>query len=429
MSMPSGLASRRWLAGTLMVGALGGALLLACADQERRRILTLLFDGVPPEETGSKAPATSTGPGPQDAAPDAGQPPVQTARFLDPNSTKARTVSSNHASFATNCDRCHGTGAQVVDDACLACHTERAHQPSTEMPFSCGSCHVEHSGPTADLTRPGSDRCTECHDEDPFEEEHPEFALLDDADAARVAKYATGLEVFHSVHRDLPLPDGEREGEALACMDCHRMAPAQPERFEPPTYQASCARCHELELHKSTPQVDWAELRDQLAAGADSSVALLSDARFAAWQGTDPDAAVASSVEKVREALIDDGLEACFRCHSLADRDIDGDRYAVVPVTRYRSRWFPRMRFKHSAHTFLDCAACHVAPGEQAQELGTLMLPGVDNCTTCHRAEGASSACSTCHTFHTRTARYDHDPARSQRAKQLLNLGNGTKHP
>ena len=65
MRIPPGSTSRRWLAGTLMVGALGAALLVACAGQERRRILTLLFDGVPPEDGGAEAPATSAGPGPQ----------------------------------------------------------------------------------------------------------------------------------------------------------------------------------------------------------------------------------------------------------------------------------------------------------------------------------------------------------------------------
>jgi predicted CXXCH cytochrome family protein len=415
--------SQRIVVGSLLAGVTLVILGLACAEQERLRILTLLFDGVPEEEPGQQTPGE---------APDSergrqiAEAPAPTRTLLDPSSPKAHTVSLNHASFATNCDRCHSPNATVTDDHCQACHTERAHEAGIEMPASCGSCHPEHQGRSADLTRPASDRCTECHDAGPFEEEHAEFALIDDPDAAREAKYATGLEIFHTIHAGAPLPDGDREGEDCRCMDCHFLHPTQPDTFEPPTYDTVCHRCHELEVHKSVPSTSWPELRAELPTEADPAPVLLTDARWREWKRQAGDTPAVTAMQQARDALIDDGLEECFRCHSFADREVDGERYAVVPPTRYRRQWFSRVRFKHSAHAFLDCRECHVAPSKVPDELGYLMLPDQEKCASCHREGGASNACSTCHTFHTRTPWFKSDLERQKLVTGLLNLQPGS---
>lgn len=418
MRPPGGSMSQRCVVGLLLAGLASVALGLACAGQERRRILTLLFDGVPEEDAAGRtdqAPAAEAG--------STAASPRRRITLLDPASPKAQTVSSNHASFAGNCGACHAENVTVTDDRCRACHTERAHQSGIELPFSCGSCHAEHSGRQADLTRMGSDPCTECHDLAPFEEEHCEFPLLDDADSAREAKYAAGLEVFHSLHAEMEVAQGEREGEPLHCFDCHRLDPSRPQAFQPPTYQQTCSPCHELEVvHKSIPETGWGQVRGGLPPGVDPEQALLTDARWEALraelQGRPELAALAEARQKMARA----GLADCFRCHTFVDREIDGDHYAVVPPTRYRRPWFPSVRFKHSAHAFMDCQGCHVVPGDSSAELGRLMLPGLETCAGCHREQGASSACSTCHTFHTRVPTFTTDAQRQKRVFELLNL-------
>jgi len=407
----------------LLVGVAGAVLVLACADPERHRILTLLFDGVPAED-GREAPGgatTATSSEPGRAAPDGAVAPGRRA-LLSPDSPMRLTISRNHESFATNCDRCHEPDATVTNERCMSCHTERVHQEGLEVPSTCGSCHAEHSGRQADLTHAAADRCTECHDFAPFETEHPEFALVEDREAARQAKYGMGLEIFHSIHAKAPVPDGDRKGQACSCMDCHRLNPTLPDTFLPPTYDSICGRCHGSGVHKSVPQTSWKDLREKLPADADANAALLTNARWRAWLRAAPQGTATEAVQEVRNTLRDEGLENCFRCHSFEDREVEGAHLPVVPPTQYRSQWFRRLRFQHSAHGFLDCRHCHQPAPTQAEELGGLILPGKDVCAKCHHQKGASNACSTCHTFHTRTPWFKSDPEREQRVLELLNL-------
>jgi predicted CXXCH cytochrome family protein len=296
-----------------------------------------------------------------------------------------------------------------------------------DLKITCGSCHVEHSGRLADLTQMPSDRCTGCHDMAPFEEEHPQFSLVADADAARKAKYASGVEVFHSIHMEMDVPTGDREDEPFHCLDCHGLDPMGGEGFTKPTYERSCSFCHELETpHKSLPQTSWADVRGNLPEGVDPNLALVTDARWRAFEDSGASEEHLEALAEARETMVDDGLEECFRCHSFVDREIDDEPHAVVPQLQHRRQWFRWVRFSHSAHTFLDCRHCHQLAEDSDEELGHLMLPGQENCAACHRQGGASSACSTCHTFHERVPRYEPDPARQKRVQDIWRLQPGT---
>ena len=55
MNPPGGAMLRRGYVGFLLLSATCLVTVFACAGQERRRILTLLFDGVPEEETAQPA--------------------------------------------------------------------------------------------------------------------------------------------------------------------------------------------------------------------------------------------------------------------------------------------------------------------------------------------------------------------------------------
>jgi len=416
MNPPGGAMLRRGYVGFLLLSATCLVTVFACAGQERRRILTLLFDGVPEEETAQPAEQASES--------EPGRPaptPRRTITLLDPSSPKALTVSANHATFAANCGACHQEDVAVTDERCTVCHAIGLHQ-DTDVEMTCGSCHVEHSGRLADLTRMDSDRCTDCHDAHPFENEHPQFSLLDDAAAAAEAKYARGVEVFHSIHTEMEVLEGDREGEPLHCFDCHRLDPMRPLAFEPPAYEQACSSCHELEaLHKSIPEAGWNDARQGLPDGADVNQALLTDARWGVLQERLKGGPELAALAEAREKMADQGLADCLRCHSFADAEIDGRHYAVVPPIRHRP-WFPSLRFRHGAHAFLDCRQCHVVPEDSSAELGRPMLPSLEQCSGCHRQGGASNACSTCHTFHARTPRFESDTQRQKRVMKLLNL-------
>jgi hypothetical protein len=371
--------AKRWILVLACLGGAGLLLAVACSEQQRDRVLTALIDGYPEEGAESGEPAK----------PETAETEVAAAAPAEESGT-VRRISANHAGFAADCDSCHGPDRRVAQDLCQECHDIGLHQDS-EMDVGCGACHGEHRGQDADLAQMPADHCTDCHDQHPFEDEHPEFSLVADAGAARKAKYAAGLEVFHSIH-----------AEDMECSDCHRSTGGQEPAFKPVTYADSCAGCHELDDHKPVPETSWPDLRAKLTTPDVAEAVLLSEAR---WQQKveglkdDPQLAV---VEEVRETLADEGLEECFRCHSLMDKQADGKRVLAVAPARYRASWFGAVRFSHAAHAEMSCDDCHKVPEDPEEELGRLMLPGKEACAECHNADGASTACSTCHLFHDR---------------------------
>lgn len=409
--------SRRWLLGCLATLAVCGLMFAACSQEQKRKLLPVFFDGVPTEDSAasssSEAPATDQ-PGEPEPAP-------RRASLLDPSSPMATQVSHHHAFFASRCDACHEPDVAVTDARCTSCHQAGSHH-GAEVDMTCGSCHAEHSGRLADLTRTPTDRCTACHDNAPYEEEHAEFSLIDDAAAAARAKYAGGVEVFHSIHLEAEVPEGDRADQPFHCLDCHTYDPMQPDTFGRPDYERACRSCHELAVHKSIPETDWQSLRGTLPPGADPNAALVTDARWRAFEESAPEAGQLAALSTVRGKMAEDGLEECFRCHSFVDREIDGDHYAVVPPARTGS-WFRWGRFSHSAHAFLDCQRCHTPAEDAESDLGHPMLPNQATCAECHRQGGVSNACSTCHLFHVRQPRYDSDTVRQKRITDLIKAG------
>jgi len=88
-------------------------------------------------------------------------------------------VAAVHAKWETDCNACHvpfspikdntwlSTAAtrQAMDGKCEACHRGPAHHPlqmSAEV-GSCASCHADHRGRGADITRVADQTCTACH--------------------------------------------------------------------------------------------------------------------------------------------------------------------------------------------------------------------------------------------------------------------------
>ena len=88
-------------------------------------------------------------------------------------------VTAVHAKWENDCNACHvpfspikdntwlSTAAtqQAMDGKCEACHRGPAHHPlqMTAEVGSCASCHVDHRGRGADITRVADQTCTACH--------------------------------------------------------------------------------------------------------------------------------------------------------------------------------------------------------------------------------------------------------------------------
>lgn len=70
--------------------------------------------------------------------------------------------------------------------------------------------------------------------------------------------------------------------------------------------------------------------------------------------------------------------------------------------------WMPHAKFDHSAHRFMDCASCH-AEAKTSVSKNDILLPGIDNCRTCHSSAkvasgkmqgGVNHDCVECHSYH-----------------------------
>ncbi len=210
----------------------------------------------------------------------------------------AGPLSSNHATFGSDCAACHQPFGEVASDRCSVCHekygdalgvyTFAAHYvyrsndfqrvTTAENETACSACHLEHLGREAEITLVSDAHCLSCHDFGSFNREHPPFELAAD-DAGLVF---THIHHVREVMQQQGLVDVER-----ACLHCHN---AQPDgkNFEPIDFDRHCDACH-LTTTEKTPRLPLRE-PGETAAGVLSLASFQADGGPAAqWAFyTDP---------------------------------------------------------------------------------------------------------------------------------------------
>lgn len=167
-------------------------------------------------------------------------------------------LSSAHATLEQDCAACHSRFSTVTNEACSTCHEkfgdelgrytfvshylyrsgdfERLVPSEHEVP--CATCHTEHGGRDAEITRVADQRCATCHERSAFATDHPEFAFAADPDGDDDAiTFAHGRHVREILQRQ-GLADIER-----ACLACHRPEPSG-RGFLPIDFDRSCDACH-----------------------------------------------------------------------------------------------------------------------------------------------------------------------------------------
>ena len=177
-------------------------------------------------------------------------------------------LSSAHATLEQDCASCHSGFSAVSDEACSTCHEKlgdeigrysfAAHYlyrsndferlvPS-EHEVSCASCHTEHGGREATLSRVPNQRCATCHDRTEFSGDHPEFAFASEpAGDDDALSFAHGRHVREMMERK-GLADLER-----ACLECHRPEPSG-RGFRAIDFDLQCDACH-LDASITTPRL------------------------------------------------------------------------------------------------------------------------------------------------------------------------------
>lgn len=211
-------------------------------------------------------------------------------------------LTSQHSQVIDRCEDCHAAAAgglsdwthasfdatvtQRQSDLCLQCHAElgpNAKQPHGRNPellveltrqqverltserqrtdgelvvaktmlpqshdaLSCATCHREHRGNNADLTRLTNQQCQVCHVDafHSFSDGHPEFTTYPH-------ERRTRLYFDHVSHFGKHFAVGE-SGRDRKCNDCHQPDVAGRYMLVKP-FELTCAECHSHQIHDDT---------------------------------------------------------------------------------------------------------------------------------------------------------------------------------
>ncbi|MEO8166818.1 MAG: cytochrome c3 family protein [bacterium] len=180
----------------------------------------------------------------------------------------AGPVSANHANFESECSKCHLSFRGVVNSKCSVCHektndklgiyTFKAHYLyRSEEPQriqegmskhgrdegNCASCHPDHRGRDAKITRVLDSQCAQCHYAS-FNKDHPPFRTLAAADDST-------LKMTHVKHTKEVLKKLNTTNIEQACLYCHNPQ-ADGKGFKPLDFDMQCADCH-LTTSSETP--------------------------------------------------------------------------------------------------------------------------------------------------------------------------------
>lgn len=171
-------------------------------------------------------------------------------------------LSSNHAGFGQDCGTCHTPFEAVTSDKCGGCHEKFGNelgsfsfsshylyqsgdfrravsgQSENEEESACYTCHVEHVGWEAQITRVADSQCLTCHDYGSFNEGHPEFDF-----AAEGKPDDANLKFPHTLHVNQVMGLKDLADHEAACIYCHN-ADAEGQNFQDIRFAQHCASCH-----------------------------------------------------------------------------------------------------------------------------------------------------------------------------------------
>ena len=175
-------------------------------------------------------------------------------------------ISSNHATFSSDCSSCHTPMNGVSDENCQDCHEKygddlgiysfESHYLYRSNDFSrlgatgdelaCYSCHPEHNGKEASITTVSDAQCQTCHEVSSFNKDHPEFHAVEQKTSDQ-----SNLIFPHILHVN-ELRDREKIADIeKTCLYCHN-ADESGASFTPINFEQHCDACH-LSTRDATP--------------------------------------------------------------------------------------------------------------------------------------------------------------------------------
>lgn len=359
-------------------------------------------------------------------------------------------MTHGHHQIELACERCHSSGRESMQRACLDCHGEALRQADDSHPLRkfrdprnaelvlridaryCVTCHAEHQ-PEATLamgvTQP-IDFCARCHrqvgDERPTHAGlafdtcqrggchnfHDNRALNEDFMGAHsqqppILSPATVLALAQGDDRPVPTPDAparyrqdprwEREWRSSAhgraginCGDCH--AAGGEGAFEPQPGRQACTRCHGFQVASFEAGKHGMRLVVGLSPMTPRFARLPMRPAAADRELGCVSCHRAHSFDRGRAAV-----RACLGCHA------DAHSLAYEQSAHHRL-WQAELRGEGPPGTGVSCATCHLPRTREAPEGGVHVHHNQNSnlepseamvhsvCARCHGLEFALSA-------------------------------------
>ena len=175
-------------------------------------------------------------------------------------------ISSNHATFSSDCSSCHTPLNGVSDESCQDCHEKYGDElgiysfdthylyrtndfsrlGATSDELACFSCHPEHNGLDAAITQVSDAQCQTCHEVESFNKDHPEFHAVE-----QISSDQSNLIFPHILHVN-ELRNREKIADIeKTCLYCHN-ADESGKNFNPINFEQHCDACH-LSTRDATP--------------------------------------------------------------------------------------------------------------------------------------------------------------------------------
>jgi len=287
------------------------------------------------------------------------------------SSLTALTGVSSHAELSDDCGVCHTPfwGDELMRDRCLACHTEVEDEivgtgelhAGLIAPITCRSCHTEHKGAEAQITR---------YDTITFPHNEVGFSLR--AHQGNGTWTGSGCLDCHS--------ESVRNFRIEVCQDCHDQRNQKAMEDHVRTFSDGCLGCHDgYETYGVDFQhSDWAfplEGTHQTVACASCHLE-------------------ATNLLKLRETPRD-----CYACHKTEDThagSLGSDCATCHTPLAWDETSFDHGRTQfplEGQHRALPCGTCH-----GGVDLRTISR----ECVSCHREEdshlgGLGESCDVCH--------------------------------
>ncbi len=313
-------------------------------------------------------------------------------------------LSEAHADLEgiSNCTKCHGSGQEIVADKCLSCHAEIKNEISGGHGFhfenrnsSCTSCHVEHLGREAKITR---------FDEKNFDHSKTGFVLTGAHQSLRCEQCHAGKNIVSGDIKKILAahPHKTYQGLSPQCVSCHA------DRHKG-TVGVQCQTCHGTKSWSPPVAFDHKNTKFTLIGKHQQVPCAQCHLAMAVKSSTEPVLFTTKSFEDCTPCHASPHGrkftdQTCRSCHTPAG-------WSIVVSFDHSTTRFPLI----GEHARVACEKCHTQMNNKRDKVVSFATLSFTDCTPCHKsphnARFNTRECRSCHTatdWASLLGRFDH---------------------